>query len=52
MFTGGMDDLKVAVVGAGAAGLGAALRLKAARVSFIVLGHVDSFHPEPSGRNA
>jgi len=37
MFTGGMDDLKVAVVGAGAAGLGAALRLKAARVSFIVL---------------
>jgi hypothetical protein len=33
----GKDDLEVVVVGAGAAGIGAAMRLAAARVSFTVL---------------
>ena len=36
MLCGGKDDLEVVVVGAGAAGLGAALRLATARVSFNV----------------
>jgi monoamine oxidase len=36
MLCGGKDDLEVVVVGAGAAGLGAALRLATARVSFTV----------------
>jgi len=37
MLSRGTDDLKVVVVGAGAAGIGAAMRLAAARVSFTVL---------------
>jgi monoamine oxidase len=37
MLSGGIDDLEVVVVGAGAAGLGAAVRLAAARVSCTVL---------------
>jgi monoamine oxidase len=37
MLSGGTGDLEVVVVGAGAAGLGAAMRLAAARVSFTVL---------------
>jgi monoamine oxidase len=37
MPCGGTDDFEVVVVGAGAAGLGAAMRLAAARVSFTVL---------------
>jgi monoamine oxidase len=37
MLCDGTDDLEVVVVGAGAAGLGAAMRLAAARVSFTVL---------------
>ena len=37
MPCGGADDFEVVVVGAGAAGLGAALRLSAARVSFTLL---------------
>jgi monoamine oxidase len=37
MLSRGTDDLEVVVVGAGAAGLGAAIRLAAARVSFTVL---------------
>jgi monoamine oxidase len=37
MLSGGSDDLEVLVVGAGAAGIGAATRLAAARVSFAVL---------------
>jgi monoamine oxidase len=37
MLSGGIDDLEVLVVGAGAAGLGAAMRLAAARVSLTVL---------------
>src|SRR6202040_4012390 len=36
MFSRGKDDLEVVVVGAGAAGIGAAMRLAAARVSFAV----------------
>jgi monoamine oxidase len=36
MFSRGTDDLEVVVVGAGAAGIGAAMRLAAARVSFSV----------------
>jgi len=36
MLTRGTDDLEVVVVGAGAAGIGAAMRLAAARVSFAV----------------
>ena len=36
MLSRGTDDLEVVVVGAGAAGLGAAMRLAAARVSFTV----------------
>jgi monoamine oxidase len=37
MLSRGTDDLEVVVVGAGAAGIGAAMRLAAARVSFAVL---------------
>ena len=37
MLSRGSDDLEVVVVGAGAAGLGAALRLAAAKVSFTVI---------------
>jgi monoamine oxidase len=37
MLSGGKDDLEVVVVGAGAARLGAAMRLAATRVSFAVL---------------
>jgi monoamine oxidase len=37
MLSGGTDDLEVVVVGSGAAGLGAAMQLAAARVSFAVL---------------
>jgi cation diffusion facilitator CzcD-associated flavoprotein CzcO len=37
MLSGGTDDVEVVVVGAGAAGLGAAMRLAAARVSLTVL---------------
>jgi monoamine oxidase len=37
MLSGGTDHLEVVVVGAGAAGLGAAMRLATARVSFTVL---------------
>jgi monoamine oxidase len=37
MLSLGTDDLEVVVVGAGAAGIGAAMRLAAARVSFAVL---------------
>jgi len=37
MLSGGSADLEVVIVGAGAAGLGAATRLGAARVSFTVL---------------
>jgi monoamine oxidase len=37
MPCGGTDDFEVIVVGAGAAGLGAAMRLAAAKVSFTVL---------------
>jgi monoamine oxidase len=37
MLSRGTDDLEVVVVGAGAAGIGAATRLAAARVSFAVL---------------
>ena len=36
MPCGGKDDLEIVVVGAGAAGIGAAMRLAAARVSFAV----------------
>jgi cation diffusion facilitator CzcD-associated flavoprotein CzcO len=36
MLSRGSDDLEVVVVGAGAAGLGAALQLAAAKVSFTV----------------
>jgi monoamine oxidase len=37
MLSGGPDDLEVVIIGAGAAGIGAAMRLAAARVSFTVL---------------
>jgi monoamine oxidase len=37
MLSGGTDDVEVVVVGAGSAGLGAAMRLTAARVSLTVL---------------
>jgi monoamine oxidase len=37
MLSGGTDDVEVVVVGAGSAGLGAAMRLAAARVSLTVL---------------
>jgi len=37
MPCGGKDDLEIVVVGAGAAGIGVAMRLAAARVSFAVL---------------
>jgi monoamine oxidase len=37
MLSRGTDDLEVVVVGAGAAGIGAATRLAAARISFAVL---------------
>ena len=37
MLSRGTDDLEIVVVGAGAAGIGAATRLAAARVSFTVL---------------
>jgi monoamine oxidase len=36
MLSRGTDDLEVIVVGAGAAGIGAAIRLAAARISFAI----------------